>query len=76
MEPYDIGATIDRHYEDQQKLYKLFAEKSRECFELERKLEAEIIKSKQWKKWLEYYKSELERVKKDYGFYLVTKSVS
>ena len=43
---------------------------------MQSELDAARSELEQSRRWVEYYKAEAERVKREYGFYLVTKSVS
>jgi hypothetical protein len=74
--PYDIGATIDRHYEFRKKVIPELLALSKKAFTLQTELDAARAQLEQSRKWIQYYKNEAERVKREYGFYLVTKSAS
>jgi len=76
MVPYDIGAAIDRHYDFRKKVIPELLSLGKKAFTLQFELDAARSELKQSRRWVEYYKNEAERVKREYGFYLVTKSAS
>ena len=86
MEPYDISAMPSWHFdlgdilERNQKVrecsWKAFIEKCRECSALQSELDVARAELEQSRRWIQYYKTEAERIKREYGFYLVTKSAS
>lgn len=76
MEAYDIGEAIDRHYEFRKKFIPELLALGKKAFTLQCELDAVRAELEQSRKWIQYYKNEAERVKREYGFYLVMKSAS
>lgn len=69
MEPYDIGAAIDRHYEFRAQVIPELLALGKKAFTLQRELDSACAELDQSRKCVEYYKKECERIKKEYGVY-------
>jgi hypothetical protein len=70
--PYDFAAAIDRHYEFRAQVIPELLALGKKAFTLQSELDSTRAELEQSRRWVEYYRAESERIKRDYGFYRQT----
>jgi hypothetical protein len=70
MQPYDIGAAIDAHYDFRNKIIPEFLALGKKAFQLQCELDKAIAEVEQSRKWIKYYKNKSDQMN------LVTKQIS
>jgi hypothetical protein len=66
---YDFAAAIDRHYEFRAQVIPELLALGKKAFRLQSELDTARAELEQALRWVEYYMTEAERIKRDYGFY-------
>lgn len=69
---FDLNAILERYHAVNESIWNAFVGKSRECFTLQCELDSARAELEQSRRWVQYYMSEAERIKRDYGFYRKT----
>jgi hypothetical protein len=70
MQPYDIGAAIDAHYDFRNKIIPEFLALGNKALNMQCELDKAIAEVEQSRKWIQYYKNKSDQMN------LVTKQIS